>query len=76
MTTTVIFDIQSDDEDLRAVVTDIKDDPVAVWRLAVFCAQMQLEKALKAEAIREHYNSIHMRAKATRAKRETKVIQS
>jgi hypothetical protein len=43
------------------------------WRVALFCCQMQLEKALAAEAIREHYDSIHMRARATRAARKKEI---
>lgn len=66
MTTTVVFDLVSDDPEMEAMVASIKNDRVAVWRVAVFLAQQQLEKALKAEAVREHYASIHMRARATR----------
>lgn len=69
MTTTVVFDLLSDDAALREAVEAVRDDPVAKWRLAVFCCQMQLDKALKAEGVREHYDTIHMRARATRARR-------
>lgn len=71
MSTTVTFDIASDDEKLRAAVAEVKDDPVLTWKLAVFCCQQQLEKALRARAVRDHYDAIHLRARATRkAKRE------
>lgn len=69
MSTAVTFDIETDDEELRAVVAEVKDDPVLTWRIAVFCCQMQLDKAIKAAAVREHYDAIHRRARATRAAR-------
>lgn len=72
MTTTVVFDILSDDPELKAQVDAIRDDQVMVWRVAVFCAQQQLEHALRVEGVRKHYDSIHMRARATRARRQEK----
>ena len=71
MTTRVTFNIDSDDEDLRAAIADIKDDPVMTWRLAVFVANQLLERALAARAIRDHYDAIHFRARATRAAKQT-----
>lgn len=69
MTTTVVFDILTDDAGLQEAVKDIRHDPVETWRLAVFVAQMQLEKALKSRAVSDHYKSVQKRAKATRAAR-------
>lgn len=66
MTTQVVFELHTDDEELLAAVPDKNVEPELFWRLAVFCCQQQLEKALKAQAIREHYDTIHMRARATR----------
>jgi hypothetical protein len=73
VSTTVVFDVLSDDPALQAALTPVRDDPVMQWRVALFCCQMQLEKALAAEAIREHYDSIHMRARATRAARKKEI---
>ena len=69
MSTTVVFDLLTDDDTLTAAVAEIRDDEVAKWRLAVFCAQQQLEKALRARAVRDHYDAIHLRARATREAR-------
>lgn len=74
MSTTVTFDLASDDPALRAAVEAVRDDPVATWRLAVFCAQQQLEKALQAQGVRKHYDAIHLRARATRAGRREDVV--
>jgi DNA-directed RNA polymerase specialized sigma24 family protein len=71
MTTQIVFAIHSDDEELRELTKDLDPHMSDYWRLAVFCCQQQLEKAIARDAVQEHYNSIHMRAKATRgAKRE------
>lgn len=71
MTTQVEFALHSDDEELSALTPKVEDDPVMFWRLAIFCCQMQLEKAIRARAIRDHYDAIHMRARATREARRT-----
>lgn len=71
MATTVVFDLLSDDPALTAAVEMVRDDDVERWRLAVFCCQMQLEKAIARQAVARHYDSIHMRARATRAARAT-----
>lgn len=71
MTTTVVFDVLSDDPSLQEAIGAVRHDPVMRWRIAVFCCQQQLEKALKIEAVRDHYDAIHLRARATRKARET-----
>lgn len=71
MPTRVEFALYSDDEPLRELVKDIDPHDTDFWRLALFCCQQQLEKAIARDAVRDHYNSIHMRARATReAKRD------
>lgn len=74
MTTTVVFDILTDDEHLRAAVSEISDDQVLVWKIAVFVAQMQLEKAIAHRAVADHYATIHMRARATREARRLAML--
>lgn len=66
MSTTVTFDLASDDPALRAAVEAVRDDPVATWRLAVFCAQQQLEKALQAQGVRKHYDAIQRRKRLSK----------
>lgn len=68
MATTVTFDIHSDDAAVQAIVDSVRDDHVLTWRLAVFCCQQQLEKALKAQSVRAHYDAIHLRSRATSAR--------
>jgi hypothetical protein len=70
VSTRVTFDLASDDPEIQAAVEAIKDDQVAIWRLAAFCAQQQLERAVRARAVRDHYDTIHMRARRTRAARQ------
>jgi hypothetical protein len=73
MTTRIVFDIESDDPEMQELFKPIADDQVLKWRVAMFCCQQQLEKALKAQAVVEHYDTIHMRARATRAARKAKL---
>jgi hypothetical protein len=69
VTTTVVFDVLSDDPKMQDALEPVRDDPVMLWRVAVFCCQQQLEKAIAVRAVRDHYDAIHLRARATRAAR-------
>ena len=66
MTTQVVFELLSDEEELNGLTAGLTQYDVMFWRIAIFCCQQQLEKCLRRDAVKDHYDSIHMRAKATR----------
>lgn len=63
--------LESDDEVGREIIELVQHDKVLFCQVAIHAAQLLLTRAAKTQGVREHYDSIHMRAKATRdAKRD------
>ena len=73
MTTSFEVILRSDDPKLMEQVEAIKGDRVAEWKMWQFLVNLELEKAIRAQALRDHYDAIHMRARATRQRNKEKI---